>query len=136
MHDRAVAVQLCRLDIYSLKESIGSKSNCDQISQNDLLNLWWVLIVMSNTLFDSEKIAAFIKKNMVVFEEDEVVLKNDTNIFTSGFVNSMFAVMLLNFLETEYNIEVGDQDVILENFSSINAMERLVTRLQEDAHVV
>ncbi|MDO6421230.1 hypothetical protein [Saccharophagus degradans] len=121
---------------YSLKESIGSKSNCDQISQNDLLNLWWVLIVMSNTLFDSEKIAAFIKKNMVVFEEDEVVLKNDTNIFTSGFVNSMFAVMLLNFLETEYNIEVGDQDVILENFSSINAMERLVTRLQEDAHVV
>ncbi|WGO96533.1 hypothetical protein QFX18_10785 [Saccharophagus degradans] len=91
---------------------------------------------MSNTLFDSEKIAAFIKKNMVVFEEDEVVLKNDTNIFTSGFVNSMFAVMLLNFLETEYNIEVGDQDVILENFSSINAMERLVTRLQEDAHVV
>ncbi|MBU2985632.1 hypothetical protein KO528_09750 [Saccharophagus degradans] len=136
MHDRAVAVQLCRLAIYSLKESIGSKSNCDQISQNDLLNLWWVLIVMSNTLFDSEKIAAFIKKNMVVFEEDEVVLKNDTNIFTSGFVNSMFAVMLLNFLETEYNIEVGDQDVILENFSSINAMERLVTRLQEDAHVV
>lgn len=91
---------------------------------------------MSNTLFNGEKIAAFIKKNMVVFEEDEVILENDTNIFTSGFVNSMFAVMLLNFLETEFNIEVGDQDVILENFSSINAMEKLVKRLQGVPEVV
>lgn len=91
---------------------------------------------MSNTLFDSEKVSGFIKKNMVVFEEDEVVLENDTNIFTSGFVNSMFAVMLLNYLETEFNIEVGDQDVVLENFSSINAMENLVKRLQGVPDVV
>jgi len=85
---------------------------------------------MSDTSFNSEKVRDFIKKNMVVFEEDDVDLKDDTNIFKAGFVNSMFAFQLLTFLEAEFKVAVGDEDVVLINFASIDAMRALVERIQ------
>ena len=85
---------------------------------------------MSHKAFSREGVREFIESNMNVFDED-VELNDDTNIFTSGYVNSIFAMRLLNFLETEYDLEVPDDDIVMSNFSSIEAMHALVSKLQE-----
>ncbi len=85
---------------------------------------------MSHTEFSRDSLRKFIESNMNVFDDD-VELNDDTNIFTSGFVNSIFAMRLLNFLESEYNLEVPDDEIVLTNFSSIDAMHSLVSKLQE-----
>ncbi len=85
---------------------------------------------MSQTAFNRESVREFIESNMDVFDED-VELNDDTNIFTSGYVNSIFAMRLLNFIETQYDLEVPDEDIVMSNFSSIDAMHALVSKLQE-----
>jgi len=84
---------------------------------------------MSQQAFNKESVRNFIESNMNVFDED-VELNDDTNIFTSGYVNSIFAMRLLNFLENEYGLEVPDEDIIIPNFSSIDAMKALVEKIQ------
>jgi len=90
---------------------------------------------MSEIQFNSEKIRAFIKKNTVVFDEEEVEIRDDTNIFKSGYVNSMFAMMLLTFLESEFKVTIADEDIVLPNFSSIDSMRALVERVQGVAKI-
>ena len=75
------------------------------------------------------KTRQFIENNMNVFDED-VDLTDDTNIFTSGFVNSTFAMRLLTFLESEFSIVVPDDEILLSNFSSVDAMWGLTSKLQ------
>lgn len=76
-----------------------------------------------------KKIRNFIESNMNVFDED-IELNDDTNIFASGFVNSTFAMRLLNFVEREFSVQVPDDEILLGNFSSVDAMWALATRLE------
>jgi acyl carrier protein len=55
-----------------------------------------------------------------VFRYDD--LKEDDNIFAMGFVNSMFAMELVAFVEKTFEIKVENEDLDLENFKSINAI--------------
>jgi acyl carrier protein len=57
-----------------------------------------------------------------------VSLAIDEDIFRLGFVNSMFALQLVNFLEHEFRIEIDNEDLELDNFRSISAMRRFVER--------
>ena len=74
----------------------------------------------------------FIENNMNVFDDD-IDWTDDTNIFTSGFVNSTFAMRLLNFLESEFSITIPDDEILLSNFSSVDAMWSLTAKLQRGA---
>lgn len=55
-------------------------------------------------------------------------LRDDEDIFSLGFVNSMFAMQLVQFVETEFGVEVESDDLELDNFRSINAIAALVER--------
>ena len=46
----------------------------------------------------------------------------DDNLFTSGVVNSLFAMQLVLFVEKEFGIQVANEDLDLENFKSLNAI--------------
>lgn len=74
-----------------------------------------------------DKIRAFIVKNMSVWDDD-IVLADTDNIFEKGFVNSLFAMQLLNFAEQEFNITIENSEIDIANFSSVSNMEQLVTR--------
>ena len=54
-------------------------------------------------------------------------LADDTDMFASGFVNSLFAMQLILFVEAEFAIQVEDTDLELDNFRSLDAIERFVT---------
>jgi methoxymalonate biosynthesis acyl carrier protein len=55
-------------------------------------------------------------------------LNNDDNLFESGIVNSLFAVQLMTFLEKTFMLEIGMDDLDIENFKSVNATTTFVMR--------
>jgi methoxymalonate biosynthesis acyl carrier protein len=55
-------------------------------------------------------------------------LKPDEDIFALGFVNSLLAMQLVAFVEKEFGVAVGDEDLDLDNFRTINSIASLVAR--------
>ena len=55
-------------------------------------------------------------------------LQPEEDIFALGFVNSLLAMQLVAFVEKEFGIQVGDEDLDLDNFRSIQAISNLVAR--------
>ncbi|MBV9787319.1 MAG: acyl carrier protein [Chloroflexi bacterium] len=55
-------------------------------------------------------------------------LPDDENIFAAGLVNSLFAMQLVLFVESEFGFSTDNDDLVIDNFSSINAIASLVDR--------
>jgi methoxymalonate biosynthesis acyl carrier protein len=55
-------------------------------------------------------------------------LQDDDDIFSLGFVNSLFAMQLVMFVEKEFRLKVHDDDLLIDNFRSVNAVLDLVQR--------
>ncbi len=66
-----------------------------------------------------EKIRDLIQKNLVMENEVEE-LKDSDNIFEMGYVNSLFAMKLVTFVEDEFDIIIENDELNIENFSTIN----------------
>lgn len=72
-----------------------------------------------------EKIRKFIESNLVVFE-DEAEFSDSDDIFQMGFVNSLFAMKLVNYIEQEFSITVDNDDLEISNFSSVDRIVKYV----------
>ena len=55
-------------------------------------------------------------------------LGDDDDLFESGIVNSLFAVQLMTFIEKTFSIEMGMDDLDIENFKSLSATTAFVVR--------
>ena len=53
---------------------------------------------------------------------------DDDNLFERGIVNSLFAVQLMTFVEKAFALDVGVDDLDIENFKSVNATTAFVAR--------
>jgi acyl carrier protein len=53
-------------------------------------------------------------------------LKDDDDIFSLGVVNSLLALQLMNFLEKEFSITIEDEDLDIDEFRTLNSMDKLV----------
>ncbi len=69
------------------------------------------------------KIRQFFERSL---QRDD--LPDDENIFAAGLVNSLFAMQLVLFVEREFGFSVENDDLSIDNFSSINAIANLVER--------
>jgi len=66
-----------------------------------------------------DQIRDFILANLVVFDDD-VEFSNDDNIFELGFVNSLFAMKLVTYIESEFNMTIESEEMDIANFNTIN----------------
>jgi methoxymalonate biosynthesis acyl carrier protein len=57
-------------------------------------------------------------------------LADGDDIFATGFVNSMFAMQLVQFVETTFGFTVESDDMEIDNFRSVDAIAALVERKQ------
>ncbi|MFN6461431.1 MAG: acyl carrier protein [Nostoc sp. DedVER02] len=55
-------------------------------------------------------------------------LQQDEDIFALGFVNSMFAMQLVLFVEQEFQVAIENEDLEFENFRTINSIANLIER--------
>ncbi len=75
----------------------------------------------------SAAIRKLITDNLIIFDDD-VVFSDDDNIFEKGFVNSLFAMKLVTYIEDEFDIEVDNDDLSIANFSAINKIVSFIER--------
>lgn len=67
----------------------------------------------------NKRIRDFILENLVIFDND-IEFSNDDNIFELGFVNSLFAMKLVNFIENEFNITIQSEEMDISNFNTVH----------------
>lgn len=60
------------------------------------------------------------------FRSDD--LKDDEDIFASGYVNSLFVMQLILFVEKDLSVVVEDEDLEFANFRTVNAIASFVRR--------
>jgi len=60
------------------------------------------------------------------FRTDE--LRDADDVFAGGYVNSLFAVQLIAWLEKEFRIAIEDSDLELANFSTIDSIAQMLAR--------
>ncbi len=80
---------------------------------------------MNDILQIQEKVKEFILKTSYV-SGDQVA--NDTLIFAEGIMDSMGFISIIGFIEETFAIVAGDNDLLEENFESINAISNFVQR--------
>ncbi|MET8910021.1 phosphopantetheine-binding protein [Micromonospora sp. NPDC004551] len=61
-------------------------------------------------------------------------IADDEDIFAAGHVNSLFVMQLVLFVEGELDCPVADEDLELENFSSVDAIVAMVERRTATVH--
>lgn len=57
-----------------------------------------------------------------------VQVRDADDIFVMGLVNSLFAMQLVEFTEARFGIEIGPDDLQLDNFRTVNALSALIGR--------
>jgi acyl carrier protein len=55
-------------------------------------------------------------------------LEEEDDIFALGFANSLFAMQLVEFVESAFAVQIEDDDLDVVNFRSIGGIARLVER--------
>ena len=73
------------------------------------------------------EIKAAIKQFLARFFKD-YDLQDDEDIFSLGFVNSLFAMQLVLFIERTFQISIDNEDLNIDNFRTINALCNLIAR--------
>ena len=74
-----------------------------------------------------EKIRQFITRNLTVFD-DEIEFADSDNIFELGLVNSLYVMKLLQYVESEFDIVIENEDMDIKYFSSVDNIARLIGR--------
>jgi methoxymalonate biosynthesis acyl carrier protein len=77
---------------------------------------------MSDTVKD--QVLAFVRGRYPQAEIDEA-----QDIFALGFVNSLFAMELVMFIEKTFGITIPNSELRIDNFRTANSMAALVSRL-------
>ena len=80
---------------------------------------------MENTENLRSELFTYVKEN--TFKETES-LTSDTMLFVEGVFDSMGFVLLLDFLEEKFQVVANDNELIEENFESIDAIAAYVLK--------
>jgi acyl carrier protein len=67
----------------------------------------------------------YVKEN--TFKETDT-LRSDTKLFVEGIFDSMGFALLLDYLETTFQISANDSDLVEENFESIDAIAEFIVK--------
>jgi acyl carrier protein len=63
---------------------------------------------------------------------DKNRIQNDSLIFKEGYFDSMGFIVLITFLEENFKISIGENDLVEENFESIDAITSYIIRKTEN----
>lgn len=70
-----------------------------------------------------EKIISFLGKFVNVNE-----IADTDNIFETGLVNSLFAMNLVDFIEREFDVNIDNDELDMENFKDIKSIVALIDK--------
>ena len=68
-----------------------------------------------------ERLAGFIAANLL--NQPNLTIGADDDLLASGLLDSLSVMSLIHFIEQEHNIDVPAEDVTIENFVSLRAID-------------
>jgi len=74
-----------------------------------------------------DQIRSHILENFM-FTSDNGRLKNDASFLEEGIVDSTGVLELVMFVEENFNVTVEDEEILPDNFDSVNALVDYVRR--------
>jgi acyl carrier protein len=80
---------------------------------------------METATLQIEQLKNFISE--ITFSDVEKI-KEDTLIFEEGIFDSLGFLSLISFLDEEFGVEVGNDELSEENFESINAIVAFIAK--------
>jgi acyl carrier protein len=72
-----------------------------------------------------DKIFEYVRKYSLA---DLNKLSTSTLLFREGIFDSMAFIMLIDFIEENFGIQPGEEDLIEENFESVEAITKYILR--------
>lgn len=72
------------------------------------------------------RVGEFIASNF--FVTDAALLQADAPLVENGIIDSTGVLEVISFLETEYGIKIGDEELVPENLGSIGRIGAFVAR--------
>ena len=75
----------------------------------------------------TEKIRSFIMNNILI-GSDNTNLDNDDSFLEKGIIDSTGILELVSFIESEFEIDVKDEELVPDNFDSVSKMSAYITR--------
>jgi methoxymalonate biosynthesis acyl carrier protein len=73
-----------------------------------------------------------VEQQLLLFVEQhtKTACAPDLDLFETGAVSSMFAMQLVVFVESTFDVEIVGEDLAIDNFRTMDAMTALVARLR------
>jgi len=87
------------------------------------------MIIQTNTSV-FEKIKEYVQNNAAV--PDGMELNDNTLIFEEGLFDSMGFMALISYIDEEFGVQPGDDELVVENFESINAIVNYLSEKLSD----
>jgi acyl carrier protein len=79
-----------------------------------------------------KQIKQYIAENFL-FSDDGYQFSEDASFLEEGIVDSTGVLELVMFVEETFNITVEDEDIVPENFDSVNCLAAYVRRKADQA---
>ncbi len=80
---------------------------------------------MADILQIQERVRQFILETSYITQDQ---INNNTLIFAQGIMDSMGFISIIGFIEEEFSVAAGDNDLLEENFESIDAITGFISR--------
>lgn len=58
-------------------------------------------------------------------------IQADTSLINSGIIDSLSLIRLINFVEDHFKLTVDDDEVVPDNFETINSLKALISSKQK-----
>ena len=71
-----------------------------------------------------------VRKSIQDFLQENIQnqhIEDDDDIFKLGYVNSLFSLKLIGFIESQFSISILDDELDIANFNSIDSMTAFVS---------
>ena len=82
----------------------------------------------SNIVFDRTR--TYVKENFL-YTRPDVHLDEHEPLLEKGIIDSMGALELLEFLQSEFGISISDEEITADNFGSLGRITKLVIAKQQ-----
>lgn len=77
----------------------------------------------------TDKIITYIKTEISMEPLDDIDL--DEDLLGNGLVDSLGMIKLVLFLEKEFNVHIGPEDMTVENFNTIQSISKYLSNKQD-----
>ncbi|MEM8523595.1 MAG: acyl carrier protein [Bacteroidota bacterium] len=75
-----------------------------------------------------DKIIQYIQAEILQDGDDPIT--SDEDLLTSGLLDSMAAMRLIGFLEETFEVKIPPEDMVIEHFMTVDAMESYLAQKQ------